>query len=414
MGTKYRNIALKAEIKRNQIHLKQLGGDIASLQSFNPLLEQEWGSFDLKGEVATGDALQSSWSLTLRDCTLIDNQMAHLVVSTGTMETTELDISEIKAIQNKSVHFQGNLFVHKGRIELGKDFFTDSASLDLNPRFKIHRAGAIKTETVDSMEWLWEMMEEMEGNVGLDLGDRIAIKAELPMAEGYGQSFASLSTVKVDTDLRGKINAGWSGGEPQMTGTISTIRGGFETMGRDFDIEEGEIVFTGGQIHNPQLNLTAQKGFGTYGDIVVRVGGTVEEMTIDFESQNAPETYDQTDILSLILLGKPAREMADSESQTSSLLLTAGLKAMGGVVGGALGGQVVDEIDWDPSEDMFQIGKSLNDSMFLSYTKVKEPDEGENQNQITLEWLILNRVYMEFITGDANNSEVTLYYRWIF
>ena len=87
---------------------------------------------------------------------------------------------------------------------------------------------------------------------------------------------------------------------------------------------------------------------------------------------------------------------------------------MGGVVGDALGGHVVDEIDWDPTEDMFQIGKSVNDTMFLSYTKVKEPDDGENQNQITLEWLILNRVYAEFITGDANNSQVTLYYRWIF
>ena len=104
---------------------------------------------------------------------------------------------------------------------------------------------------------------------------------------------------------------------------------------------------------------------------MVRVGGTVEEMTIDFESKNAPESYDQTDILSLISLGKPAREMADSESQTSSLLLTAGLKTMGGVVGDALGGQVVDEIDWDPSEDMFQIGKSLNDTMFCLIQRLK-------------------------------------------
>lgn len=403
LGTKYKNVQLLASLEKNQINLQNLSGEITSIQSFNPLLEDDWGKFALTGTVATGDTLQSRWNLTFDDCTLIDNQMAHLVVS-----------GEINALQKKNVHFKGDLFVHKGRTNFGKDFFTDSASLDLNPRFKIHRTGAVQKDTTDSMAWLKPILDEMEGNVGVDLGDRISIKAELPMAEEYGQSFASLASVKVETDLRGKINAGWKGGEPQMTGTISTIRGSFETMGRDFDIEEGEIVFTGGEVYNPRLNLTAQKTFGSYGDIIVRVGGTVEDMTIDFESENAPESYDQTDILSLILLGKPAREMADSESQTSSLLLTAGLKTMGGVVGDALGGHVVDEIDWDPSEDMFQIGKSLNDTMFLSYTKIKEPDEGENQNQITLEWLILNRVYMEFITGDANNSQVTLYYRWIF
>ena len=403
LGTKYQNLGMKAEITRNQLHLHNLAGEVASIQSFNPLLEDEWGRFEVRGSIATGETLRSRWDVTFDDCPLIDNQMAHLVVS-----------GEMKAVQKENVFFEGNLFVHKGRLQLGKDFFTDSASLDLHPRLKIHRMGAIKKETVDSLEWVTDIMNEMEGDVHIDLGDRIAIKAELPMAEEYGQSLAKLSSVKVETDLRGKINAGWRGGEPQVTGTISTIRGDFETMGKSFDIEEGEVVFSGGQVYNPQLNLTAQKGFGSYGDIIVRVGGTVEEMKIDFESENAPETYDQTDILSLILLGKPAREMADSESQTSSVLLTAGLKTMGGMVGGAIGGNVVDEIDWDPSEGMFQIGKSVNDSMFLSYTQVKEPDDGGNENEITLEWLILNRIYMEFITGDANNSQVTLYYRWIF
>ena len=80
-------------------------------------------------------------------------------------------------------------------------FFTDSASLDLHPRFKMHRTGAVKKETVDAMAWLEPILSEMEGNIGVDLGDRISIKAELPMAEEYGQSFASLSSVKVETDF---------------------------------------------------------------------------------------------------------------------------------------------------------------------------------------------------------------------
>ena len=404
LGTKFRTLKTDVLVADNQINLQNLSGEVSSIQSINALLEEGWGQFELKGTLSSGASIQSNWELKLTDCTLIDNQLAHFVVS-----------GMIEAEQNEEAFLDGEIFVHKGRAYFSKDFFTDSASLDLNPKLKIHRTGVVQRKDENSMEWLDDILANLDGDIGIDLGERVSIKAEMPMAEEYGQSFASLSTVKIETALRGAIDLGWTQGEPIVTGALSAIRGEFTTMTRDFSIEEGEIIFTGGDVYNPRLALTAQKTFGGYGDIVVYLGGTVEEMTLEFESKNGPEIYDQTDILSLILLGKPAKEMADAESQSSSLLLTAGLKTMSGAVGDALGsGQVLDQIDWDPTADLFEIGKSLNDTMFLSYSKVNEPDEGENENEITLEWLILKRVYAEFITGDANNSQVSVYYRWIF
>lgn len=87
---------------------------------------------------------------------------------------------------------------------------------------------------------------------------------------------------------------------------------------------------------------------------------------------------------------------------------------MSGTVGDVLGGSVVDNVDWDPTEGMFRVGKTLSDTMFLSYMRNYGAEEGEHVNEFTLEWLVLKRVYGELITGDSNNTQATLYYRWIF
>ncbi len=137
-------------------------------------------------------------------------------------------------------------------------------------------------------------------------------------------------------------------------------------------------------------------------------------MELDFSAINSPYAYDQTDIVTLMLLGKPSQELANSESQTSGALIQAGLSSMGGAVGDVLSGSVVDNVDWDPTESMFRVGKTLSDTMFLSYMMRYGAEEGENINEVTLEWLLLKRVYGEFITGDANNTEANVYYRWIF
>ena len=199
-----------------------------------------------------------------------------------------------------------------------------------------------------------------------------------------------------------------------MLGTISTIRGSFVTMGKEFELGEGEVIFSGGDVYNPQLNLYAEKSFGEYGNIGVSVTGTVDVMELDFSATNSPYVYDQTDIVTLLLLGKPSQDLANSESQTSGALIQAGLSSMGGAVGDVLSGSVVDNVDWDPTESMFRVGKTLSDTMFLSYMMNYGAEEGENMNEVTLEWLLLQRVYGEFVTGDANNTEANLYYRWIF
>ena len=159
--------------------------------------------------------------------------------------------------------------------------------MTLPENFHIHRNvdAVYENDVVD--DWLDDWLSTVRGEIELDLGDRVAIHTTMPMTNDYGTGISKLSEVRVDTILRGVLNVGWSRGEPTVLGTISTIRGSFVTMGKEFELGEGEVIFSGGDVYNPQLNLYAQKTFGEYGDIGVSVTGMVDTMELEFSAINS-------------------------------------------------------------------------------------------------------------------------------
>ena len=400
MGIRYRNINIEALMEDDLFTIPILSGEASILQN---TLVPRWGQFVGSSTMTFDDAMSATMELRLSEFP---------VIHTNSMQATMS--GRLEAQQNTvGAHVDGELYVHKGLVRLERDFFEGGASLALPDHMKIHRDTQVQLVERED-DWLDEWMKTLTGNVSVDLGDRIPIHTTMPMTNDYGESLSKLSEVKVDTDIRGVLEVGWLLGEPTILGTISTLRGSFVTMGRAFELGVGEIIFAGSNAYNPQLNLRASKTFGEYGTVNVLVGGTVEEIDMQFEAVKTPYVYDSTDIITLILLGKPSQELAQSESQTAAVLIQTGLTTMGGAVGDAFGGTMVDNVDWDPTEGMFRVGKTLSDTLYLSYMRNYWAEEGENENEITLEWLLLQKVYGEFVTGDANNTHATVYYRWIF
>jgi hypothetical protein len=401
MGLRYRDINVEAVMEDTFLTIPNMTGEASIIQN---TLVSRWGQFAGSSSVTFDDAILATMELRLSEFPLIHTNSMQATVSgrlTGRQGVSNTDLD-------------GELYVHQGLVRLERDFFEEGASLALPDQLTIHRD--IQVEKVNQeADWLDEWMRTLQGSVTVDLGDRIPIHTTMPMTNDYGESLSKLSEVRVDTDIRGVLDVGFLLGEPTILGSISTLRGSFVTMGKSFELGSGEIVFSGANAYNPQLNLQASKSFGEYGTVNVLVGGTVEEIDMQFEAINTPYTYDSTDIITLILLGKPSQELAQSESQTAATLIQTGLTTtMGGVVGEALGGTMVDNVDWDPTEGMFRVGKTLSDTLYLSYMRNYWAEEGENENEITLEWLLLQKVYGELVTGDANNTHATLYYRWIF
>ena len=195
-----------------------------------------------------------------------------------------------------------------------------------------------------------------------------------------------------------------------VDGEVELYDGNLKMFGGTFDIGGGAVTLTGQNYTDPMLDLTAVRNTGRYGDVQVKISGTPAKMDYAFHSDDYP---DQADIVSLLLMGKPASEMADSEGESNSQLMSAALQSMTGQVTRAVGGGFLGNLEVDSGA--VRVGVPLSEKLFLSYQVDVNAEQGEeNRNQANLEWMIQRRMYAEFMAGDASQSSADLYWRWRF
>lgn len=105
---------------------------------------------------------------------------------------------------------------------------------------------------------------------------------------------------EADLRVRGTATA------PNITGDMRVIRGTYTFAGRRFDIDHGEIQFTGGNPPNPALDITAE---ATVDDITatVKIGGFANKPEITFSSS---PSLAQDEILSRLLFGSSVTSLS--------------------------------------------------------------------------------------------------------
>src|SRR5436309_2455996 len=100
------------------------------------------------------------------------------------------------------------------------------------------------------------------------------------------------------------------GAPPQVTRQVRLLHGWFEFQGRHFEIKEGTITLGGGTPPKPVFDVTAGYRTPAY-RIAVHITGSADKPNLVFSSDPPLE---QADILSVILFGKPARELGRGQS----------------------------------------------------------------------------------------------------
>jgi len=127
-----------------------------------------------------------------------------------------------------------------------------------------------------------------------------------------------------DIELGGELKITKSSDEDvRIVGTIRLLRGWYVFQGRRFTLEEGTITFTGATPPNPTFDVTAVFKNPSY-RVTVHLGGTSEKPELTLASDPPLE---QADILSVIIFGKPARDLGKGESvklQEQALQLASG------------------------------------------------------------------------------------------
>ena len=231
----------------------------------------------------------------------------------------------------------------------------------------------------------------MDVEVKLLLGDRVIVKAEGADAQLKGELLVSASSLD-------RVIA---------RGEISAVKGKYSAYGVGLDITRGRVLFAGGPVDDPSLDILAVK---TVNEVKagVQVTGTARKPVVKLYSQPA---MTDADILSYMVLGHALG--AQDKEQTTALMKAAGALLSAGQ-STALQDQVKQRLGLDvigietgggnTARSLVTIGKYLSPMLYVSYGRALFTGE----NLFKLRYKIGKRLELESHGGES--SGVDLYY----
>ncbi len=179
----------------------------------------------------------------------------------------------------------------------------------------------------------------------------------------------SLEVAEFKSRLAGSVFASSKPGKSTMgNGELLIVDGIYKAYGQDLRIERGRIIFAGGPIENPALDIKATR---TVDDIVagVHIQGTATTPQLVLFSQPA---MDQTNILSYIVLGRPAAEATQGDGNALANAAAALPLKEGDKIAKDLGEDFnLDEVslgsEGSVEETALTVGKYLSPELYISY-----------------------------------------------
>ena len=259
----------------------------------------------------------------------------------------------ILQLENRSIDISGDLYVPVARIE-PRDLTT--AQQVSNDTVIVGR------QQVDESKW------RVTTRINLILGERVTLF-------GYG----------FEGRLTGRLRVEEEPGKPTTgTGEITIPEGRYRAYGQRLDIENGRVLFSGGPVANPGLDIRATR---TSGNVVsgLQISGRLQQPRIELFSIPA---MGQTDTLSYLLFGRP---LETTSGEDSALMAQAALAI--GLAGGD------------------RIARSLRDRFGLDDFRVETDDTGDQASLIIGRYLSSD-VYVSYGVGliESVNS-INLRYR---
>jgi len=191
---------------------------------------------------------------------------------------------------------------------------------------------------------------EAMSNITLSLGDRVTI-----------------DTTGLTCRLTGSITirSGYDA-FTRATGELSVADGKYTAYARKLDIERGRLIFTGGPIDNPGIDLRAIKEFPDV-KAGVNVRGTLLQPHMTFFSD---PSLPQSQIVSLILAGgslESAQNRTTGNSGAGGAALAQGAAILGQQLGSRVGIEDVSLESDITNETSLVLGRYLSPRLYVSY-----------------------------------------------
>ena len=181
-----------------------------------------------------------------------------------------------------------------------------------------------------------------------------------------------LDTLGLTGRLQGSINAHAPPiGTTTATGELAVMGGKFKAYTRELEVEKGRLLFAGGPLADPGLDLRASRQFpGVKAGVLVR--GTLRRPLVRFFSDPART---QNEIASLLVVGRSLEGAQGNSGGTNTLASAtakdAALQQGGALLAAQLGRYVgLDEVQLERDQNdaaSLVLGKYLSPRLYVSY-----------------------------------------------
>lgn len=225
---------------------------------------------------------------------------------------------------------------------------------------------------------------EVSSNISLTLGDKVTL-------DTFGLTARLTGTLGL-RDGTDDVTRG--------TGELSIEEGKYTAYGRRLDIERGRLVFSGGAVNNPGVDIRAVK---QYPDVKagVNVRGTLLQPRLTFFSE---PSLPQTQILSLILAGGSLESAQNNKTNAGqgNELLAQGSAILAQQLGSRVGLEdVALESDLD-NQTSLVLGKYLSPRLYVSYGI----SFTEQLNTLKLRYTLSDRWTIKTEMGQARGADL--------
>jgi autotransporter translocation and assembly factor TamB len=308
------------------------------------------------------------------------------------------------SLQDEQVQVTGRIVIPKARIEPVD--YSDSIALPADVVFVKQQE-----QTSSAMKWL--------ANIDIILGDDI-----------------TLDYLGVSALLTGKINVIEASGQPTYaTGQIDLVNGKFHYLSQTLNLDYGHINYTNSIIDEPTLSIRASKEISTTVSrfslvtkktiVGIKIEGQVPEPTVTLFS--IPSGLSESDILSLLVLGKTISEASSGiGSKDNSALLIQASAALGlesttavGQIREAFG---IDQLGLETEKQTqagsggimektsLVVGKAITPRLFVSYhVNLLGQQNRFSGNIVRFRYLLRPKLVLQTET-DGNDNSVDLLY----
>lgn len=193
-------------------------------------------------------------------------------------------------------------------------------------------------------------------DVRVNLGDQVRF-------EGFG----------LKTRLAGSVRAYEQPGRPSSgRGEVRLVEGRYKAYGQDLEIETGRLLFNGGPLTEPAIEIRAQRKPREDIEVGVLVRGTLDKPEFQLFSTPAMPRERQ---LSWLVLGRSIEDggSGDEKAMIANAALSLGLSGTDFLAQNLRSGLGLDEISIgsDPGDEAqearFTVGKYLSPKLYVSY-----------------------------------------------